>query len=93
MHAPYLALIIIGVVSLVALALLPFSGLSLVPSFKQTDLLIEWSAAPGTSRPEMNRISVQVLRELRSIPGVRNVGSHVGRAVTGDAVVGINWQL
>jgi Cu/Ag efflux pump CusA len=90
MHAPYLALIVVGVVSLVGLALLPFSGLSLVPSFKQTDLLIKWSAAPGTSRPEMNRITGQVLRELRAIPGVRNVGSQVGRAVTGDAVVGIN---
>jgi Cu/Ag efflux pump CusA len=38
----------------------------------------------------MNRVMAQASQELRSIPGVRNVGSHVGRAETGDQVVGIN---
>ena len=38
----------------------------------------------------MNRITTQAIDELRQIPGVRNIGSHVGRAITGDAVVGIN---
>ena len=38
----------------------------------------------------MNRITAQASDELRSIPGVESVGSHVGRAITGDAVVGIN---
>jgi CzcA family heavy metal efflux pump len=89
-RAPYLALIIALVIIGVGLATLPFLGLSLLPSFKQTDLLIQWDAAPGTSRPEMNRITAQVSQELRSVPGVRNVGSHVGRAETGDQTVGIN---
>lgn len=78
------------VVVLVSLAILPFLDISLLPAFKQTDLLIEWEAAPGTSRPEMSRITAQAGRELKTIPGVNNVGAHVGRAVTGDAVVGIN---
>jgi Cu/Ag efflux pump CusA len=38
----------------------------------------------------MYRIMSQASRELRAIPGVHNVGAHVGRAVTGDQVVGIN---
>ena len=38
----------------------------------------------------MNRIAAQTSRELEAIPGVRSVDSHVGRAITGDAVVGIN---
>jgi Cu/Ag efflux pump CusA len=38
----------------------------------------------------MSRIMAQASQELRAIPGVRNVGSQVGRAETGDAVVGIN---
>ena len=38
----------------------------------------------------MNRIAAQASRELEAIPGVRSVDSHVGRAITGDAVVGIN---
>jgi Cu/Ag efflux pump CusA len=89
-RAGYPALIVALVITLVGLAMLPLLGLSLVPSFKQTDLLIQWDAAPGTSRPEMNRITAQASQELRSIPGVRNVGSHVGRAETGDQRVGIN---
>ena len=46
--------------------------------------------APGTSHAETHRITSRVSRELRSLPGVRSVGAHVGRAVTGDQVVGIN---
>jgi Cu/Ag efflux pump CusA len=38
----------------------------------------------------MNRIVTQASSELRAIPGVRNVGAHVGRALFGDRVVGIN---
>lgn len=89
-RAPNLAFIVAGVVILIGLAALPFLRREYVPSFKQTDLLIRWEAAPSTSRVEMNRIMAQASEELRSIPGVRNVGSHVGRAITGDEVVGIN---
>ncbi|HXF61670.1 MAG TPA: efflux RND transporter permease subunit, partial [Caldilineaceae bacterium] len=89
-QAPVLALIIAGVVILGGLAALPFLDLSPLPSFKQTDLLIQVETAPGTSRTEMNRIMAQAGEELRSIPGVRNVGSEIGRAITGDQVVGIN---
>ncbi len=88
--APSVALIIAAVTILVGLAVLPFLERSLLPSFKQTDLLIQWENAPGTSRLEMDRIAAQASRELRSIAGVRNVGAHVGRAETGDQVVGIN---
>ena len=77
------AIVAVAVLVLVGLAVLPFLGQSLLPSFKETELLIQLEAAPGTSRPEMNRIVAQASRELRSIPGVRNVGAHVGRAETG----------
>jgi CzcA family heavy metal efflux pump len=87
---PRLAYAIAALVVLASLAAVPFLGQSLLPSFKQTDLLIQWQAAPGTSRSEMNRIIAQATGELRSIPGVYNIGSHVGRAETGDQVVGIN---
>lgn len=79
-----------SVIVLAGLMVLPFLRLSLLPSFKQTDLLIQWEASPGTSRMEMNRVMSQASHELRSLPGVRNVGSHVGRAETGDRVVDIN---
>ena len=38
----------------------------------------------------MNRITALASHELRAIPGVRNVGAHVGRAITSDQVVGVN---
>ena len=55
-----------------------------VPSFKENDLVINWQAAPATSITEMQRITTLVNNELRGVPGVRKVASHVGRAITSD---------
>ena len=89
-HSPRLAYALVGIVVVLGLVAVPFLGQSLVPSFKQTNLLIRWDAAPGTSHQEMNRILAQATRELRAIGGVYNVGSHIGRAETGDQIVGVN---
>ncbi len=89
-QSPYVALILAAVFIIVGLALGPRLDVSLMPSLKQTNLLISWEAASGTSLPEMNRISNQISQGLQTIGGVINVGSHVGRAITGDAIVGIN---
>ncbi len=89
-QAPYLALIVAAVFIVIGLVALPFLDVSLLPTLEERDLLIQFEAAPGTSRSEMNRIVAQASSELRAIPGVQNIGSHVGRAITGDAVVGIN---
>jgi CzcA family heavy metal efflux pump len=79
-----------GVFALVGLALLPSLGEPLLPSFKEPDVMIQWQAPPGTSYPEMTRITTLVSRELRSIPGVRNVAANIGRAVLGDQIVDVN---
>ena len=52
--------------------------------------MIDWVGAPGTSHPAMARVMNHAARELRTVPGVTNVSAHLGRAVTGDQVVGIN---
>nr|HMT20658.1 efflux RND transporter permease subunit [Promineifilum sp.] len=88
--AVYPALIATIVVVLIGAAIVPFLEFSLIPTFKQADLLINWEGPPGTSRLEMNRIMTQVGEEIKTLPGIRNVGFEVGRAVTGDQVVGIN---
>jgi len=62
----------------------------LLPSFREPYLTIELKGAPGTSHPEMSRIISRISSELRGIPGVIEVGGHVGRAVFGDQTVGIN---
>jgi CzcA family heavy metal efflux pump len=90
LQRPRLALVFLVGVALVGLAVLPFFRQSLLPHFKQHDLLIHLNGAPGTSQPEMSRIATLVCRELRSIPGVREIGAHIGRAVVGDQVVGSN---
>lgn len=73
----------------------PFLGQELLPSFKERDFLMHWLTKPGTSRPEMFRISSLACQELRTIPGVRNCGSHIGQALLMDEVYGIyfgeNW--
>jgi Cu/Ag efflux pump CusA len=51
---------------------------------------MHWVTAPGTSHDESVRITTRVSRELRTIPGIRSFGSHIGRAVAGEEVVGIN---
>jgi Cu/Ag efflux pump CusA len=82
---------LVGLLLVVGLVALPFLGARpLSPTLKERDLLITWEAAPGASRPEMNRITAALTAELRTVPGVRNVGAHTGRALASDQVVNIN---
>lgn len=90
LKTPRRLLVAVGIIVLASLAALPNLTISLLPSLRQTDLLIEWEAAPGTSRQEMSRITAQASQELKATAGVKNVGAHVGRAITGDVVVGVN---
>jgi CzcA family heavy metal efflux pump len=84
------AAIAIAAVVVVGVAAIPFVGQSLTPALQEPDVLIHWEAEPGTSLPRMNDVTAQAVEELGSLPGVRNVGAHVGRAVMSDQVVGIN---
>ena len=63
---------------------------SLLPSFQDPAVVVRWRAAAGTSEPEMARLTTRVTNDVRHIPGVANVGAHVGRAVLGDRVVDVN---
>jgi CzcA family heavy metal efflux pump len=76
-------LLVLGVVGVVMLK--P----SFTPRFKEQDLLVRLQAAPGTSQPEMNRLVARARSELSAIPGVRNVGAHVGRAVLSDTTAAV----
>jgi CzcA family heavy metal efflux pump len=79
-----------GAAALVGLALIATLSLSLLPTFKERDVLVHLEGPPGTSHPEMSRITALASQEIRAIPGVRNVGAHVGRAVMSDRIVGVN---
>jgi CzcA family heavy metal efflux pump len=88
---PLPAFCAVAALVLVGFSVVPFLGQSLLPSFKERDFLMHWVTPPGTSHPEMNRITIEASKELRAIPGVRNFGAHVGRAVQADEVVGMNF--
>jgi len=79
-----------GALLAAALLAVPFLSQSLLPTLKENELLVRWNGPPGASLPEMNRITARAARELQSVSGVREVGAHVGRAITGDQVVGAN---
>ncbi|MBF8286123.1 MAG: acriflavin resistance protein, partial [Anaerolineales bacterium] len=88
---PRLAYATVAVLVVAGLVVLPYLGpKQLLPSFKEPYVLIQLDGAPGTSGTAMDRIVARASSELRSIPGVQNIGAHVGRAVFGDQVVGIN---
>jgi Cu/Ag efflux pump CusA len=88
---PRAVLAVAAVVILAGLALLPgLAGHSLLPTLQDRNLLVNWTGTPGMSGPEMVRITDQASTELRAVPGVRNVGAHVGRAITSDQVVNAN---
>jgi len=77
-----------AVVALAGLALAPqLAGTHpVVPVLADKTLVVHWSAIAGTSDQEMSRITEAAADELRTLPGVANVGGHIGRAITSDQV-------
>jgi len=81
----------LGAIFLTTGAAVTFLGEEFLPHFQEYDFLMHWVEKPGTSLPAMHRITARASRELRAIPGVRNFGSHIGRAEVADEVVGPNF--
>jgi len=94
-RTPRLAYGTVAGMMLAGLAVWPALGQELLPSFKERDFLMHWITKPGTSHPEMWRITAQACRELLTISGVRNCGSHIGQAMNADEPYGVyfteNW--
>lgn len=87
---PRSALLLIGALGVLGVLALPRLETSLLPAFKDTNLVVRWSSIGGTSLPEMNRVVGLASRELKALPGVEKVSGHVGRAVSSDQVVNVN---
>ena len=91
LNRPRWAYATVAVFAVAGLAVLPLLGsTSVLPAPHDRDLLVELHAVPGTSLTEMSRITNRVGREIESLPGVRDVGLHVGRAVTSDQNVDVD---
>jgi Cu/Ag efflux pump CusA len=95
LRTPSLAYGTAGAIVLAGIVVFPFLGQELLPSFKERDFLMHWILKPGSSQPEMWRITAESCRELMTIEGVRNCGSHIGQAKNADEPYGIyfteNW--
>jgi CzcA family heavy metal efflux pump len=91
LNRPYLALGVILATFVLSGAAATRFGSEFLPEFQETDFLMHFIAKPGASVEEMDRTTTLASRELRSIPGVRNFGSHIGRAEVADEVYGPNF--
>ncbi len=91
LRRPRLACVALAAPLVAAFLLLPPLGQELLPHFRERDFLMHFVEKPGTSLEAMRRITERASRELRAIPGVRNFGSHIGRAEEADEVVGPNF--
>ena len=89
LKAPRLSYLVTAAMLVAGVVIYPLLHQELLPSFKERDFLMHWLAKPGTSHPEMMRTSVLACKELRSIEGVRNCGTHIGQALLMDEVYGI----
>ena len=90
-RTPRPAFAVFAIVTILGLAVVPRLGEELFPAFKENDFLMHWLTKPGTSLPEERRITTLASTELRSIPGVRNFGSHIGQAFLADEPVGADF--
>jgi Cu/Ag efflux pump CusA len=86
----YTTVAVLAVVGLLALGPGLVRSNSVLPTLQDRGLLIHLRTASGTSLAEMDRITQAAAHELRAVPGVRDVGAHVGRAIASDQVVDVN---
>ncbi len=90
-RTPIPAFVAVCALVVVGFAFVPFLRQeSLLPAFKETDLVVRMEGSSSASHPAMSRIITLASRELRSIPGVRNVSALMGRAIMSDKRTNIN---
>ena len=87
---PVAAYAVFALVTVLGVTVYPHLGQSLFPNFRERDFLIHWVAPPGTSSAEMERSTTRISRELLAIPGVQSAGAHIGQALLGEEVAGVN---
>lgn len=66
-------------------------GQSLFPAFQERDFLMHWVGVPGNSDAETARTTTAVSKQIRAVPGVRSFGAHIGQALLGEEVYGVNF--
>jgi len=91
LRRPSIVMVATAATLVAGVAVVPNLGESLFPTFKERDFLALWVTRPGTGHKEIVRITERASRDFRAIPGVRGFGAHIGRAVQGEEINGINF--
>jgi Cu/Ag efflux pump CusA len=82
---PRTAFIVVVILTVIGFASMLFLRQeSLLPDFKETDLVISVKGEKGASHAAMSKMVTNASQELRKIPGVHNVTAHIGRAILSD---------
>jgi CzcA family heavy metal efflux pump len=90
---PHPAIVTAAVVIGAGVLVYPTLGQSLLPNFKENDLITYWAPKPGTSLEETMRIANRGCRAYdREIPSIRTCSSHAGQALLGDEIHGVNFD-
>jgi CzcA family heavy metal efflux pump len=93
MRRPQPAILTAAVTIGAGLLVFPTLGQSLLPNFKENDLITYWATKPGTSLEETMRIANRGCRDyLERIPAVEKCSSHAGQALLGDEIHGVNFD-
>jgi CzcA family heavy metal efflux pump len=92
LRAPSWVFLIVPVLIIGGLAIYPRIGQDLFPNFKEPDFLVHFVTKPDTSVGDEDRDVTHLQDRLRSIPGVAHVGSHIGTALLGEEINGVNFS-
>jgi CzcA family heavy metal efflux pump len=93
MRRPYPAIATAALTMGAGLIVFPTLGQSLLPNFKENDLITYWATKPGTSLPETMRIAASGCRDFEeAVPAVESCASHAGQALLGDEIHGVNFD-
>jgi CzcA family heavy metal efflux pump len=89
---PRVALVAAVLAIVAGIVIYPRLGSDLFPDFKEPDFLMHFVTKPGTSVYEQDRQVTEIQHELLAIPGVKHVGTHIGQALLGEEVSGVNFS-
>ena len=92
LRAPGYAFGVVVIAALVGGFAYPHLGEDLFPSFKEPDFLMHFVTKPGTSVTEQDRMVASLQDQVLKVPGVSTAGSHVGQALLGEEVSGVNFS-
>jgi len=83
---------VVAVAIIGGLAVYPHLSEDLFPTFKEPDFLMHFVTKPGTSVLEQDRMVANLQDQVLKVPGVTDAGSHIGQAIPGEEISGVNFS-